>query len=389
MKQEDQIYRGYRKRMVVTAVISSVCYGLMAGGGAAFLTAFLCWLLGFHGVWAAVGVGLGAAVLCGGSLYFFKFRPERYDVLRTIDRMGLEERTVTSAELEGDMSPMAQLQRSDARSCLERVTGEQVKATFRPYTLRKPATVALACCLVFAVGMTTVNGLASAGILPSPDLVAGAEEAQFVAVTYLVEEGGEIVAADGSGPEAMVTDQILSPGEDAEPVVAVAEEGWAFVRWSDGNKLPERQDRNVVSDLTVTAIFEEIGEGEDDDFDGALDDDKDGDYDENAPDATENGGSGSAAANPGANASSATGRRMRARLRFIRRGRARNRRRKTGRGRPPRRCGAAPVRPVPPARRAFAPTAGAAIAARRAPYRRAIRRRPARRASPPPAGRET
>lgn len=293
MKQEDQIYRGYRKRMVVTAVISSVCYGLMAGGGAAFLTAFLCWLLGFHGVWAAVGVGLGAAVLCGGSLYFFKFRPERYDVLRTIDRMGLEERTVTSAELEGDMSPMAQLQRSDARSCLERVTGEQVKATFRPYTLRKPATVALACCLVFAVGMTTVNGLASAGILPSPDLVAGAEEAQFVAVTYLVEEGGEIVAADGSGPEAMVTDQILSPGEDAEPVVAVAEEGWAFVRWSDGNKLPERQDRNVVSDLTVTAIFEEIGEGEDDDFDGALDDDKDGDYDENAPDATENGGSGS------------------------------------------------------------------------------------------------
>ena len=131
--------------------------------------------------------------------------------------------------------------------------------------------------------MTTVTGLAASGAIPSPGIVSPDKE-QFITVSYLVDEGGEI-----EGEE----EQILTAGEDATPVVAVAEDGWAFVRWSDGNKSTQRTDLNVKADLIVTAIFEELGDGEDIDAgDDALDKDDEGDYDQNAPNPDESNGAG-------------------------------------------------------------------------------------------------
>ncbi|MDE5562415.1 MAG: InlB B-repeat-containing protein [Clostridiales bacterium] len=47
-------------------------------------------------------------------------------------------------------------------------------------------------------------------------------------------------------------------GEDALGVKAVPFKGYRFVRWSDGVTTPERKDRNITGDFTVTAIFEPI-----------------------------------------------------------------------------------------------------------------------------------
>ena len=81
-------------------------------------------------------------------------------------------------------------------------------------------------------------------------------------------------------------------GENATPVVAVAEDGWIFVRWSDGGKTTQRTDYAVTADLVVTAIFEEIDEDGEGEEDGSMSDDVEGDYDQNAPEADENDGAG-------------------------------------------------------------------------------------------------
>ena len=282
MDKKQDLLQTYKKRMIATAIVSSVGFGVMIGAGAAFLTAFLCWLLSFGSIWLTVGIGIGAALVSGVLLYFLRLRPTEQDVVRQIDRMGLEERAVTMAELRDVDTPMARLQRSDATTQIGGVSPRQVKKTFRLYTLPKGASAALGILLVAAIGMTTVTGLTQAGIIPDPGIVTPEQE-KFVTVSYLVEEGGEI---EGEA------DQILTSGEDATPVVAVAEDGWTFVRWSDGGKTTQRTDRGITADLTVTAIFEEIGEDGDGDEDGSMSDDVEGDYDQNAPNPDKNDGAG-------------------------------------------------------------------------------------------------
>ena len=90
----------------------------------------------------------------------------------------------------------------------------------------------------------------------------------------------------------------FAPGEDGTQVVAVAEDGWMFVRWSDGNRDPARTDGSVTEDMEITAIFEEVPEDEDkDDNDSKVDGDEEGDYDKDLSDPNENDGNGMGGSN--------------------------------------------------------------------------------------------
>jgi hypothetical protein len=118
-----------------------------------------------------------------------------------------------------------------------------------------------------------VVALAGKGIIPGgDDLLPGAMN-KYVSVFYMVEEGGDI-----SGE----ADQIMLPGSNASPVLAVAEDGWIFYEWDDGVKTPYREDLNVTEDMTLIAKFvslsEEGGSGDSDDEipgEGGADDDGD------------------------------------------------------------------------------------------------------------------
>ena len=68
-------------------------------------------------------------------------------------------------------------------------------------------------------------------------------------LTYSAEEGGHI--------EGEAT-QIVNPGEHGSTVIAVPDDGYEFVRWSDGISVPWRTDTNIYSDISVTAQFEKI-----------------------------------------------------------------------------------------------------------------------------------
>lgn len=66
-------------------------------------------------------------------------------------------------------------------------------------------------------------------------------------LTYLAGANGSIVG------EAV---QEVEEGKDGNPVEAVADTGYHFARWSDGDTDNPRTDTNVQADLTVTANFD-------------------------------------------------------------------------------------------------------------------------------------
>ncbi len=68
-------------------------------------------------------------------------------------------------------------------------------------------------------------------------------------VEYKVSIGGHI---DGE------MKQTVNYGESAKPVTAVADEGYRFIGWSDGEENAERTDTDVLEDKSVSAQFEQI-----------------------------------------------------------------------------------------------------------------------------------
>jgi hypothetical protein len=62
--------------------------------------------------------------------------------------------------------------------------------------------------------------------------------------------------ADIGGTISGLQSQEVKKGEDADLVIAVPNEGFVFLKWSDGNTNQVREDKNVYSNISVTATFE-------------------------------------------------------------------------------------------------------------------------------------
>lgn len=244
-----QMLKKHYLRLVLEGVLKSVLVGLAIGFAANFLTALLGWVFSFGGIWLAIGVGAAAWVIGGVLIYFLKFRPTVEETAQRMDRLGLEERMITMLELKQDDSYIATIQREDAKRSISHIDGRKIK-------IRIPR-VAICLAIVAAVlgsSMTTVKGLSDNGEIPSFDeIVEDDPFANYIAVTYVVEEGGYI---EGE------TDQLVEPGASTTPVIAVAEDGWMFVGWDDGYSELERFETNVTQGLYFTAIFEQIIESE-------------------------------------------------------------------------------------------------------------------------------
>ncbi len=70
-------------------------------------------------------------------------------------------------------------------------------------------------------------------------------------LSYTATEGGRIVGSPT---------QTVSEGASGDSVMAIANEGYEFIGWSDGVQTAERIDENVWADISVTAQFEKIPE---------------------------------------------------------------------------------------------------------------------------------
>lgn len=279
---ENNFLSKHQSRLAAEGVIKATLFGLAIGFGINTLVALAAWYFDFGNIWLAIGVGLGAAAISGALLYYLKFRPTLEQVARRVDRLGLEERLITMMELKDDDSYIATLQRKNTMEHIKDV--DDKKLTFR---ISKLLVAITAVAFIFSASTTTVLGLSSGDIIPSGSDILNPEDPfeNHIAVSYVVEEGGEIIG---------IADQLILPGEDGTPVIAVAEDGWMFMGWDDGNRDPERQEFGVTEEMVFIAIFEEIGDGIEsgggDSSDGPTED-SEGDQASDAPD-QENASSG-------------------------------------------------------------------------------------------------
>lgn len=255
-----QIYGKYHKRIVKEGLLKSLFIGIIAGSLALAIIGFFCWFFDYKpGLFIAIGAFLVLVGTISPLVYFIHYRPTVMHIARRIDGLGLEERMITMAELEGDDSEIARLQREDALNALKTVDHMLIKIAMSAGLL-----ISFITCSVLGAGMLSVSSLHYAGLIQSglvtltPDYTPG-----IFTVTYSVEEGGEGIIVYWTGDWSQETPvsesgDKVKEGEDAKAVYAIPAENWAFVSWSDGYSDPYRQDTVVDADIFVQAIFEEI-----------------------------------------------------------------------------------------------------------------------------------
>jgi hypothetical protein len=79
-----------------------------------------------------------------------------------------------------------------------------------------------------------------------PTVGMGREESSTYTLTYTAREHGNITGN---------STQVVNYGGNGTPVIAAPDDGYHFVRWSDGSTDNPRTDTNVTSDITVEASF--------------------------------------------------------------------------------------------------------------------------------------
>ena len=247
-------FEKFRPKLRMEAMIKSLLSAASVGFAVAFAVALVTWFLPINGLWPALATLAVVTVVALPIYYCKKYKPTVVSDARRLDSMGLEERMVTMVEFENDDSCMVQFQRRDAQQVLSNVDTAQLRMRIS----RKMIAVALVFAIL-ASAMTAVTALSSYGLLKGGDqlleeLLPDEPEVYYM-VTYIVEEGGYL---EGE------SDQLVLAGENAEPVMVVADEGYVFVEWDDGNPDPSREDTEVTHDLTFTAVFAPLDEGGED-----------------------------------------------------------------------------------------------------------------------------
>ena len=256
-------FKDYNARLNKEAFLKSLICGLIIGFSALLVSATVFWLTAFNQTWLCALIWAAATAGTTPIFYYKKFRPSVRETAKRIDQLGLEERILTMAQLEGDNSYIAVRQREDAMRALATVNAKLIK-----FVVSVPLIVTLAIVGVSGTGMVTVAALSAAGLLDSgKDIIEEVvlPEPEEYEITYDVKGAGMI--------EGDIF-QIVQEGKNATGVMAVPDDEWVFVEWSDGSTDPYREDMNVQSDMELIALFNPTmdafpgdGEGEEGDTD--------------------------------------------------------------------------------------------------------------------------
>ena len=248
-----QLFDKHYSRLAWEGLFKALFCGLIVGFFVDTVVAFVLWYLGAKGLWWAIASFVVVTAATTPLFYFKLFKPSVKEVAKRLDALGLEERMITMTEFTEDTSYLATRQREDATVTLKSVDEKRIRFKFPTWLI-----VSLAVATVLGCGMTTVSGLSDAGIIDNGkdviDNILPDPPVEYITITYVVSEGEGLIEGDDV--------QIIEVGESATEVIAVADDGFAFVEWSDGITDPARTDTNVMESITLEAIFAPIGEGE-------------------------------------------------------------------------------------------------------------------------------
>ena len=285
----EKITKKYYAQLVKEAWINAILASLIVGLSVLLVSAVAFWAFGFKHAWIAfiiAGVAIGG---CAPLFYFKKYRPSKKQVAKRVDELGLEERLLTMAELEGDNSYMAMRQREDAKKAIASIQSQNLKiAASIPLII--VSCILLPCSFAMsAVAIASADGKLSSG----KDILDDITEPEPVFYTVeFVEEGGGILEGD----ELM---QLVEEGGTIKPVFAIPDdecylEEWTWTIGTETYSLTETDEffvdgLKVYQDMTITAVFAEIGEpgegeeGEGGEGEGAQGGQQEADSDEGEP----------------------------------------------------------------------------------------------------------
>lgn len=227
----SRLRHGAIKKSLVAGLVTSLF----------ILTVFsaIGWYCGLKEMWLTILIFFSAFIVGSILFYYIKYRPTEKQVATTIDELGLEERVITMEQLKNDDSFMAKKQRQDTLNVLSKVNEKRL-----PLLLSTALLICMAIAIPLGTGFTTVHALSTKGILPF-----GQEALQKIPPKHTVEydctEGGKIVGKSR---------QYITENEEASAIIAIANEGYIFLKWNDGYKNNYRKD--VAADnIKVKAIF--------------------------------------------------------------------------------------------------------------------------------------
>ena len=277
--KKDPALKKYQNKLIGEAVLKSLFVSFEIACTVAAVLGFILWFTPASGTWATVGTALGLFVALTPVFYFLKYRPNDKEVARRIDRLGLEERMITREQFAGDGSYISVRQGADAMSALASVGAKKL-----PLALSWLAAIPLVLSAGLGGGMITVNALTDSGIISDGatiiDKIVDPEPEIFYNIRYVVigiDTASMMVYEDEGGFIEGDDEQLVLKDGYALPVLAEAEEGWAFWCWDgDENQTdPYREDIGAIVDgmtdvdeegnitVTHTAYFLALSEGGD------------------------------------------------------------------------------------------------------------------------------
>lgn len=253
-----ELFKKHYKRLARESLIKSILFGCLIGFFALFSSALIFWLADFSFFWIAIIISIIITFTISFVSYYRLFKPTKKQLAIRLDELGLEERMLTMEELKNDNSYIAKLQREDTIKHLETVKPNLIKLI-----ISIPLVISVFTSGLLGIDMITISALAANDVINSGKDLIDNHVTKFYDVSYEVEGDGEIFGD---------IVQRIEEGKSTSSVVAIANDGFVFVGWSDGLTSSERTDLNITEDFVVTAIFEELDEEDDSEEDSDSED---------------------------------------------------------------------------------------------------------------------
>ncbi|MBQ3100049.1 MAG: hypothetical protein IJC50_03570 [Clostridia bacterium] len=146
------LFRVFKRRLMVEAMIKSLLFSLLLGAGTVFLMSLAYHIAAKNTPWllalAVFGCVFAIAFIVGTFVVLY---PTHKRIAVRIDETGLQERACTMLEFRDDQSEIARLQREDALKHIKSVSPKQIKSRLRKREFISCAAVVCAALTILLI----------------------------------------------------------------------------------------------------------------------------------------------------------------------------------------------------------------------------------------------
>ena len=258
------------------ALINSFLYSLFISFCISFILSFIFWIYCPGYFWVSLIVLIVLLSIFVPVVYNIKYKVKDLTIAERLDStLDADARCITALQYKEKEEFIYKAQRKETKSFL---VSKQIPA-FK-YLISLQLIIVLITSFILFAGITSVSAITAAGYMRSGNEIINnitKENLPVYEINYKTCYFGMSTSNNGfffeqdenkpCGEIVGASEQVVTEGENAEEVMAVAYDGYAFYAWSDGQQNPVRTDYKVHGELTITALFTKVDEDGDPDKD--------------------------------------------------------------------------------------------------------------------------